>query len=213
MLHTDSISKQVYQSLKKDILEGTLQPGDRLLVLEIARTFQISQAPVREALERLKHEGLIISRPNRGSVVSDITPKEIRDLFVLREMIEGFAVRETIPTMTEEDVQDLHDVLARLDEAVKQDDMLKIVELDMEFHEFFYKRCGNQAVLGLWHQMKTKVMRFMAISNRYHSTEKLVEGHMALLESIRTGDLALAEQSFIEHMKGYKRILHESFLA
>ncbi|WP_274364944.1 GntR family transcriptional regulator [Paenibacillus thermotolerans] len=208
LLQTNPISAQVYASLKKDILEGTLQPGDRLLVLDIAGKFQISQAPVREALERLKHEGLIVSKPNKGSVVSDITHKEIRDIFVLREIIEGFAVRESVPTMKEEDFQYLHDVLTRLDKAVKQNDILQILEIDMEFHGFFYKRCGNQAILELWQHMKTKVMRFMAISNRYHSTEKLVEGHLALIESIRTGSIAHVEKSFIEHMKSYKWILN-----
>jgi DNA-binding GntR family transcriptional regulator len=205
-LQNNSISTQVYATIKKEILAGVLQPGERLLVLEIAGRFQISQAPVREALERLKSEGLIDSKPNKGSVVSEITAKEVRDIFVLREIIEGFAVRESMPKLMERDYQLLGDILRRMNLAIKDNDLLQILELDMEFHGFFYKLCDNQAVLELWNTMKTKVMRFMAISNRLRSTDQLVEGHMALIQAVRTGNAAEAELAFVEHMKSYKLI-------
>lgn len=203
----NSISDHVYAALKKDILEGALQPGSRLIVLEIAGRYRISQAPVREALERLKREGLIVGQPNKGSVVSNITAKEIRDIFELREIIEGFAVKQTMPHLTEHDFQLLGDILKRMDAAVQEKDDLKILERDMEFHGFFYERCGNGAILDLWNRMKTKVMRFMAISNRYYSTERLVEWHERLIDVLRRGDPEEAEQAFIEHMHAYK-IIH-----
>lgn len=206
LFQTNSISTQVYSQLKKDILEGNLQPGERLIVMEIASKFQISQAPVREALERLKQEGLIIGKPNKGSVVADITSKEIKDIFVLREIIEGFAVRESMPTLKDDDYDYLEGIVGQMGQAVDQNDMYKIIELDMEFHGFFYQRCNNQAILELWNHMKTKVMWFMAISNRAHSTEKLVVGHMGLINALRTGDIEKAEKNFIEHMKSYKKI-------
>ncbi len=202
----NSISAQVYTMLKKQILEGNLQPGERLIVLEIAGRFQISQAPVREALERLKQEGLIVGQPNKGSVVSNITSKEIRDIFVLREIIEGFAVRESMPHLDKDDFRYLETLLDEMDEAAHQDDMLKILERDMEFHGFFYKRCNNHAILELWNHMRSKVMRFMAISNRYYSTQKLAAYHRPLIEVLKSGDSAEAERQFIDHMKSYKVI-------
>jgi DNA-binding GntR family transcriptional regulator len=196
----------VYMIIKKEILQGELPPGTRLLVLDIAGKFQISQAPVREALERLKQEGLIIGKPNKGSVVSNITSKEIKDIFVLREIIEGFAVRESMPQLKEHDFQYLENIIVTMDSAIKLNDILKIVELDMEFHGFFYERCNNHAIMELWNHMKTKVMRFMAISNKLRSTDKLVEGHLSLIGVLKTGDVAAAEKKFIDHMKSYKLI-------
>jgi DNA-binding GntR family transcriptional regulator len=203
---SNSISTQVYTKMKKEIIEGTLQPGERLIVLEIAGNFQISQAPVREALERLKQEGLIIGKPNKGSVVSNITSKEIKDIFVLREIIEGFAVRESMPLLTDADYEYLEDIVSEMDNAVKQNDTLKILELDMSFHGFIYKRCNNDAILELWDHMKTKVMRFMAIANRKHSTKNLVEGHLTLINALKAGNVVEAEHKFITHMKSYKMI-------
>jgi DNA-binding GntR family transcriptional regulator len=201
-----SISEQVFTTLKKEILAGELQPGTRLIVLEIAGRFSISQAPVREALERLKQSGLINGIPNKGSVVSDITDKEIKDIFVLREMIEGFAARETMKGMKEEDFAYLERVIRAMDEAHLAGDMLMLLELDMEFHEFFYTRCDNHMILELWNQMKMKVMRFMAFSNRHFNTDKLGEWHLLLVEALRSGDAEQVEQAFVGHMHSYKTI-------
>ncbi|WP_419873522.1 GntR family transcriptional regulator [Candidatus Pristimantibacillus sp. PTI5] len=202
----NSISEHVYTTLKKEILAGDLQPGARLLVLEIAKKFNISQAPVREALERLKSAGFITGIPNKGSVVSNITSKEIRDIFELREIIEGFAVRRSMEHLTEEDFLYLEDIIHKMDLAHEQNDILNILELDMEFHGFFYRRCDNHMILELWNRMRIKVMRFMAISNRHYSTDELADWHLRLVEVLRSGDTVLAEQTFVEHMHSYKMI-------
>ncbi|WP_145948719.1 GntR family transcriptional regulator [Paenibacillus sp. Y412MC10] len=202
----NSISEQIYLTLKREIIAGELQPGTRLIVLDIAGKFQVSQAPVREALERMKQEGLINGIPNKGSVVSNITSKEIRDIFVLREIIEGYAVRTSMPTLSEGDYEQLEMIIRSMEEAVERDDTLGILELDMDFHGFFYKRCDNQAILELWNQMRTKVMRFMAISNRHHTTDLLAEWHRRLITVLQTGDGDAVEEAFIEHMHAYKFI-------
>ncbi|KRE25141.1 GntR family transcriptional regulator [Paenibacillus sp. Soil522] len=202
----NSISEHVYTNLKKEILAGDLQPGARLLVLEIAKKFNISQAPVREALERLKSAGYITSIPNKGSVVSNITSKEIKDIFELREIIEGFAVRQSMQHLTESDFSYLEGITRKMHLAHEQIDILNILELDMEFHGFFYKRCDNHMILEMWNRMRIKVMRFMAISNRHYTTDGLADWHLRLVEVLRSGDADLAEQTFIEHMHSYKMI-------
>lgn len=202
----NSISEQVFTSLKKEILSGELQPGTRLLVMDIAKKFEISQAPVREALERLKQSGFITGIPNKGSVVSNITSREIKDIFELREIIEGFAVRQSMKQLVEQDFTYLEAIIEQMDQANEQNDVLAILELDMEFHGYFYKRCDNHMILELWNQMKMKVMRFMAISNRHFSTDALADWHLRLIDVLRSGNTELAEQAFIEHMHSYKVI-------
>lgn len=187
-------------------MEGTLEPGSRLIVLEIAGRYQISQAPVREALERLKQEGLIIGQPNKGSVVSSISSKEIKDLFILREMIESFTVRQAIPLLKEHDYRKLESILSEMETAIQAKDSIAILEKDMEFHGYFYKISNNEAILEVWNRMRTKIMRFMAISNRYYSTEFLVDWHMKLIHVLKSGDEEEAVSKFIEHMHAYKMI-------
>lgn len=206
VLLNTSISNQIYLRIKSDILSGEYSPGERLLVLDLAKRFEVSQAPVREALERLKFEELIIGTPNKGSVVASITSKEIYDIFELREMIEGYAVKKSMPLMGADDYEHMEKIIRCMDESVKQGDMLKILEWDMEFHGYLYELCGNSAVLEAWERIKSKMMRFMAISNKFHTTDSLAEEHYILLQMLRNGDVPAAEARFLEHMHAYKII-------
>jgi DNA-binding GntR family transcriptional regulator len=201
-----SISTHIYNHLKMEILDGKLQPGDRLLVMDVARTFSVSQAPVREALERLKQEGLILSRPNKGSVVSDITPAQIRDIFVIRAMLEGYAVREAMPHLTPADYDTLSRMVTEMGNTVARNDRLGTLQLDMDFHGFFYGKCGNHFALATWDRMKMLVMRFMAISNRTYDTHVLSGAHSRLIEVVRSGDADAAEQMFVAHMAAYRTL-------
>ena len=201
-----SISTHIYNHLKMEILDGKLQPGDRLLVMDIARTFSVSQAPVREALERLKQEGLILSRPNKGSTVSDITPEQIRDIFAIRAMLEGYAVRESMPRLTEADYERLAHIVAEMGKTVERNDRMGTLQLDMDFHGFFYERCGNHFALATWDRMKMLVMRFMAISNRTYDTHVLSGAHSRLVDVLRSGDVAAAERQFVAHMAAYRTL-------
>ncbi|TDF95766.1 GntR family transcriptional regulator [Paenibacillus piri] len=202
----NSISAQVYESLKAAIMEGRLVPGSRLLVLDIANTFQISQAPVREALERLKQEGLILGKPNKGSVVSEITAKEIVDIVAVREMMEGFAVKHSLPYLEENHFQELGRIVQCMEDAIRHKNKLRLVELDHDFHGCFYELCGNHVVQQMWEQMKMKVMRFIAVSNYRFSTERLAQAHYHLIDVLRSGDPSLAEAQFVDHLQAYKTI-------
>lgn len=199
-----SISQQIYDHIKNDILSGTYTPGDRLLVLELADRFKVSQAPVREALERLKFDELIIGSPNKGSVVSNISAKEIRDIFELREVVEVYAVHKALPLLGEDDFRHMEQKVRQMEEAVLQQDMLRILQCDLEFHGYLYERCDNQMALDIWNRMKMKMMHFMSISVRVNTTDQLVEEHFSLLEILKSGDLKTAEKRFKQHMRGYK---------
>ncbi|MOA15559.1 transcriptional regulator NanR [compost metagenome] len=154
----------------------------------------------------MKQAGFITGIPNKGSVVSNITSKEIKDIFAIREIIEGYAVKQSMAGLVEEDFTRLENIIKLMHEAHTQNDFIALLELDMEFHGFFYQRCDNHLILELWNQMKMKVMRFMAISNRHFKTDGLADWHMLLVDVLRTGDEAAAEKMFIEHMHSYKTI-------
>jgi DNA-binding GntR family transcriptional regulator len=176
--------------LKKAVLRGELAPGQRLLVMELASKYEVSQAPVREALERLKQDGLILSKTNKGSVVSDITLDEIKDIYALRVLIEGYAIRETMNSLVGPDeLKHLEKILAEMEQATLVNDTFRLIELDMDFHSFFYQRCNNQLILDIWDKMKAKIMRFIRVTNNHYSIHDVLETHRSLLESLRSGDL------------------------
>jgi DNA-binding GntR family transcriptional regulator len=194
----------VYLSLRKSILKGEYAPGYRLIVLDIANRFGISQAPVREALERLKQERLIIGKLNKGSIVSDITTKEIRDIFVMREVIELFAVKECLPFLDDCDFQTLASYLDDMRASVENQDSYGIVEADMNFHGFFYRRCNNHVVWEMWKGMRTKIMRFISITNEHFTGENIIDSHVELLNSFKKGNLEDIESLLQKNMRFHR---------
>ncbi len=199
-----SLSEHVYITLKRKILKGDLSPGTRLIVLDIAKAFDVSQAPVREALERLKQEGLIVGRMNRGSAVSEITLKEIRDIYELRQLIEGHALRETMKVLNEGDIAHLERILANMKRAVDENDSYRLVELDMQFHGHFYLRSGNALLLEIWNSIKTKIMRFITVTNQDHVGYSIPNSHAELLDVIKTGDADMAAEKVVRGLDFYR---------
>jgi DNA-binding GntR family transcriptional regulator len=199
-----SLSEHIYISLKKKIMKGELPPGHRLIVLEIAKEFSVSQAPVREALERLKQEGLIVGKTNKGSVVSEITAKEIRDIYELRQLVEGHALRATMQALTEKDISCLEQIIEGMRASVDDGDPYRLVELDMAFHGYFYERSGNALLQDIWNSIKTKIMRFITITNQDHKGYFIPDSHLELLDLIKTGDMDLTEEKLIRGFDFYK---------
>ena len=200
-----SLSEHIYLFLKRKIMKGDLQPGHRLIVMDIAKTFGVSQAPVREALERLKQEGLIVGKANKGSVVSEITHKEIRDIYELRQLIEGHALRETMKVLNADDIARLEWILADMKRAVDEGDSYRLVELDMQFHGHFYARSGNDLFLDIWNSIKTKIMRFISVTNQDHTGYSIPDSHAELLDIIKTGNVSLAEKKLVRGLDFYKK--------
>jgi len=198
-----SLSEQVYLGLREAIVRGELSPGYRLLVLEIANALGISQAPVREAMERLKQEGLLVGKANKGSIVAEIKQEEIEELYDLRELIEWDAVRKSIPRLDEEDFRKLSDIYEGMVQAAREDDLFGFIDLDMAFHGYFFEKSGNRTILQIWRQIAVKLKQFLAITNKLYFPDlmSIAVGHTPLIEVLKTGDEDEIKRLYVLHMK------------
>ncbi|GFN33481.1 GntR family transcriptional regulator [Paenibacillus xylaniclasticus] len=204
-----SLSEHVYITLKRQIMKGELLPGHRMIVLDIAKQFSVSQAPVREALERLKQEGLIVGKMNKGSAVSEITAQEIRDIYELRQMVEGHALRATMRVLEEKDIAYLESIIDGMREAIDKEDPYRLVEMDMLFHGYFYLRSGNALLYDIWNSIKSKIMRFITITNQDHQGYSIPDSHTEILDMIKSGDVDLAETKLVRGLDFYKNYTGE----
>ncbi len=190
-------------------MKGELLPGHRMIVLDIAKQFSVSQAPVREALERLKQEGLIVGKMNKGSAVSEITAQEIRDIYELRQMVEGHALRATMRVLEEKDIAYLESIIDGMREAIDKEDPYRLVEMDMLFHGYFYLRSGNALLYDIWNSIKSKIMRFITITNQDHQGYSIPDSHTEILDMIKSGDVDLAETKLVRGLDFYKNYTGE----
>lgn len=206
-LSRDLLSDQAYSKLRQAIVTGELAQGERLVELEIARRFSVSQAPVREAIRRLAHEGLATYFPRRGTYVTEVSVKDADDARVVRGVIERLSAQILTGALPDDVDERLLECIRKMDAALAEQHFEVFRELDIEFHRTVCEATGNTFLPKVWQLMEPSMRSLHAIANpRYDgSYEHLVELHHYLLELLRGDDPIAAGDAFEAH--GNRRAL------
>jgi DNA-binding GntR family transcriptional regulator len=186
----------VLESVRKAILAGVLAPGARLRQEELAETFGTSRIPVREALRALEYEGLVSSEPNRGFTVTALDADDVDEVYELRILLEGHAVRVALPLLTDEDLEDLEGLFKEMQEAHSPDDQLAARE---RFYYRLYSVTGRPRLVSLVMRLRQEVARVLRWATIQHS-ESI---HEQFFEAVRTGDADRAVAQLGGH---YRRV-------
>lgn len=128
-----NLSTEVYESIRRSIVEGEIRPNERLIEAELAERLDVSRTPVRESMQRLAADGLVLSR-RRGWVVREHSPEEIRDIYEVRAALEGYAARLAAERATDEEIAEIvriHETYIAELESTSRDHLL---EHNDEFH-------------------------------------------------------------------------------
>lgn len=201
---TESIHTQVTNVLRNAIVTGELELGEKLSETALAQKLGVSRTPVREALKQLQQEGLVEIISRVGTCVTKPTEKEILELFILKESMEGLAAglmaeRGDIPEQTE-----LHKALENMNEAVRNGNIDSYVEANDRFHDAILKGSGNSKLLYHFNLLINQLpyKRFVYITLRQPDRlEKSIEEHREIVKAIQRQDSQRAEQLMREHVK------------
>lgn len=196
------IKDKIYLELQNQIIIGELKPKERLTELDIARQFTCSQAPVREALQKLEEEGLVELIPYTGVFVTEISNEEIKELFEYRQLIELNALDKAFQLLSKKDFGVLSAMIDGMREAAKDDDIGRIVTYDMQFHRYIVEKSGKKVTLKIWTNIDLQVRRFIAYAHpRYFDDlEEIADAHVPLLEYLSQGDIPNAKKEFVKHI-------------
>lgn len=201
---TDNISlrQYVYQEIRDAIIKGHLEPGSRIREVEISNQMGVSRGPVREAIRILEQEGFVISHPYRETVVVDISEEESLNLLVpLRRHFETYAASKASKLLTEDDFAHLDNIVQQMEEASRQNEVERISELDVAFHQFIVERCVSPAMLRIWSSISGQLhARFLIQGYQLPSLASVVEDHRELLSRIREGNLDKIEKYLHAHI-------------
>jgi DNA-binding GntR family transcriptional regulator len=192
-----TITGQVKGFLRELIISGKLQSGERIIETRIAQQLSIGQPTVREALESLQDEGLVIRHPNRGCTVVELSAKEIRQIFRLRIEWEALAVDLAMDNWTAEKAEQLGRALAQLESAAAVRDAEKYYRNDLEFHRTIWRSAENPFLLKALAQITIPLFAFVMIKVARDPNFDLIRnaaGHRRMAEAILSGDRALAVQ-------------------
>lgn len=200
----------VYETLREAIRSGVLTSGERLMEIQVAEELGVSRTPVREAIRRLEAEGLVVMLPRRGTYVSDMSLRDISDVFEIREALEVLAVGLAAERITDMEMEALERMMIEFDEVVTKNDVDGLVELDIRFHTKLYEASRNIRLITILNNLREQTTRFrmtsMSVPGRMQDT---LDEHRAIVEALGRRDpeeaakvtqyhLAQAETIFLE---------------
>ncbi|MFF0340546.1 GntR family transcriptional regulator [Kribbella sp. NPDC004875] len=198
-LAQESTPSIIADKLRKAIGHGELKPGAQLGEADLARKLGVSRGPLREGMQRLTQEGLLISIRNRGLFVVDMTPDDVRDMYLAREAIERAAARKILHGDPEAAGAVLLEIVDRM--AVAEGDPAAVGELDIAFHERLVQLAGSPRLSRMHQTFITETrMCIHALEETYSASDVRVREHYALAEAIRTGNAESADRLLIAHM-------------
>jgi len=146
-----SLKDMVLPAIRDAILTGEIPAGTRLSDAEIARSMQVSRAPVREAFAHLEQEGLVMRRPNRGTFVAEIfTNQDVVELTGLRSALEGYAIPLVVAQITPQELALLSDLVDRMIHAADCRDLARLADLDFQFHRTICQAARHRRLLQVW---------------------------------------------------------------
>ncbi|HET7093936.1 MAG TPA: GntR family transcriptional regulator, partial [Thermomicrobiales bacterium] len=192
---TGATSDMVHQVLHEAIVRSLLPAAQRLGEVQLASLFEVSRTPVREALLRLEAERLAERVPRRGLVVRGITPKEIVDLYVLREAIDGLAASLAAASATPADLAQLTMLSDRFTRAAAAGDSAALAEINLHFHEAIAHTSQNALLIEFVLLIHRSVRRFPTTTFSHPGrAREAADAHRALVDAIAAGDGARARQ-------------------
>ena len=194
-------SARVAEHLRQAILGGEIGPGERIRQEEVADRFGASRLPVREALRILEAEGLTEHEPNKGARVPKLSEHEVDVIYQMRERLEPLAVSESIPHLTDEDLDRLEEIQEQIE---ANGDLSDFLALDREFHLLSYSGCPIDHLTGmvtrLWNSTQHYRRAFVALSGPGRMWVVNAE-HRLLLDAIRRRDAVDAERYLDGHIR------------
>lgn len=188
----------IADKLRQAIGSGELKPGAQLSEADLARKFGVSRGPLREGMQRLTQEGLLVSIRHRGLFVIDMTPNDVRDMYLAREAIERAAARKIL----EGDYAAAGDALLDIVEQMAAvTTPAEVSDLDIAFHERLVQLADSPRLTRMHRTFITETrMCIHALEESYSVSEVREEEHRAVATAIRNGDLERTDALLVEHM-------------
>lgn len=196
-----SLRGRVFQKLREDILSGRYREHEELKEVAIGEELGVSRTPVREAFRQLELEGLIQIVPNKGAYVTGITAKDVKDIYMMRSLLEGLCARLATENITKEQLEEMEENIYLAEFHASKGHMDQMAELDNRFHEILYEACDSKMLehtLRDYHQYVLRVrQKTLATNTRGLASNK---EHQQIMEAIKAGDAGKAEQLANMHM-------------
>ena len=203
VIQRQSVASQVYLDLRSKILTGQFLQGERIVEATIAKSLGVSRAPVREAVNRLTEAGLLENRVHYGPSVVQMDLERIRELYVVRNAIEGLAIRAVALKHSNHDLLELRVLIEKMAAQAESGDLAGLVEAELEFHQALWRMAGNPYIEKMANLLFDHMRLALILDNGgYVNLSDVAREHLPLVEAIASGDPDEAARSLTTHIMG-----------
>lgn len=183
------------EAIRRDILAGDLEPGQRLVEERLTERLGVSRPPLREALRLLEGDGLVTVRPRRGAVVATMDEQDVFEVMTLRSGLERIAVEHGVPVRDPELLGPVREALARMEHDARTEDRGSLVQDGYAFHAAIVDLAQHGRLSAIYRSVQQQILlcmsRNLVVRERYYETlVEHVDRHRRLLEVIEAGDPA-----------------------
>ncbi|WP_102346411.1 GntR family transcriptional regulator [Bacillus sp. Marseille-P3661] len=189
----ETLGEKISYVLRLRIVSGVSVPGTKISENQIAREFETSRSPVRDALKVLSNEGLI-RLERMGAVVLGLQPKDLIELYEVRSLIESFALKRHAENYDESFILKLENIIEKLLIALKYKNHEEVSQLDYLFHETIILSIDHNRIKHLWDSIKFVVYAVVLITTEKRlkleldDTHVLIESHQRIIDALKTMD-------------------------
>jgi DNA-binding GntR family transcriptional regulator len=204
------LSDKAYQLIRHKIITLELPPLSAIDEQALMEDLQLGRTPIREALQRLAAEDLVLLAPRRGMFVSDIGITDLQKVFELRLVLESFCARLAAQRVTESQLAAMQSLVRELEKAGDQDGKA-LMAIDEQFHELLYQAADNELLADTLRRLHAQSFRIWhLVLDRLGSVRGAMEQHIAITGALEAGDGALAETLVQEHISEFQQQIKAS---
>jgi DNA-binding GntR family transcriptional regulator len=196
----DCMSDRIKRVILERILNGTYAPGDRIIELHIAREFQTSQAPIREALSELQAIRVLETEPFKGTRVRQISEKELRECLQIRAALESMAA-ENCDERLKENIAPLKKAAMETVEAARQRDVSRYNQANLRFHRLIVEASNNETLLMVWDSLAPEVRMQVSAHMQIDRLNETAQDHLDIVEAFAEGDNRFAGRLLRKHLE------------
>lgn len=191
-----TLKKQAYETLKNQIMEA--EPGAVFTVRKSAEELGLSYTPVREALLKLKNEGILNLNPNTGFSVVELDMRAIQNIYQSRECVEHYVMPLVIERLDEDDLRILNSLVLKQKKAMEEGDTSLYTEMDAEFHVYLIDKLQNQQISDFYRRVRSQYRIGSKMIVKNHSSLPIKE-HERFLELVKTKQFDEAMKCLYDH--------------
>jgi DNA-binding GntR family transcriptional regulator len=192
---------EIGKKIADDIVLGHFEPGTRLDEVMLAKRFEVSRTPVREALKQLATQGLVVCRPNRGAVVAELTAQQIAHMFEAIGELEAACARHAAIRLSASERDHLHALHAQARVAMRAADADLYDRLNQEWHRVLIEGCGNPVLIEMTLGLRHRLSPFRR--SQFRNLERMsasFEEHAVIIEALMAHDVGTAQRQMRSHL-------------